>query len=260
MEVGLQANKFHKLNVFITGSSSGIGLAVAKAYLNKGSKVFCVDINNSSDEEYNSHNNMNFYSCDISNFLDMKKIINSIYQNISNIDVLINCAGIIDFKSIEDSSFEFWKKIIDVNLSGTFITCKLIVPTMKINRVGSVINVSSRAGKFGGNDETAYCASKFGVEGFSRSLFEECKAYNIAVNSITPGIPIHTAMSEKTYSNEKKKIWKDPSCITPAFLHLGLQDQKGINNQYIDAWKLSEKVRNDYINNKTYNNVLENKC
>ena len=80
MEAELQAKKFQKLNVFITGSSSGIGLAVAKAYLNKGSKVFCVDINKSSDAEYNSHNNMNFYTCDISNFLDMKKIINMVFR------------------------------------------------------------------------------------------------------------------------------------------------------------------------------------
>jgi|TARA_Y100000294_G_C8518459_1_gene321859 NAD(P)-dependent dehydrogenase (short-subunit alcohol dehydrogenase family) len=247
MEVGLPINKFDNLNVLITGASSGIGFAVAKSYLKMGSNVFCVDIRKNNNKEFNSNERMNFYSCDISNYSNMKKIINNIYKNINNIDVLINCAGIIDFISIEDSSYEFWKKIIDVNLNGAFITCKLIVPIMKKNKKGSVINVSSRAGKFGGLNETAYCASKFGIEGFSRSLCEECKNYNIAVNSITPGVPIHTAMSEKTYSKDKKKIWKDPIWIAPAFLHLGLQDKNGINNQYVDAWKLSEEVRNEYI-------------
>ena len=176
----------------------------------------------------------------------MNNIIKKVLQKVINIDILINCAGIIDFKSIEDSSYEFWKKIIDVNLNATFITCKLVVPTMKINKKGSIINVSSRAAKYGGLNETAYCASKFAIEGFSRSLSEECKPYNISVNSITPGTPVHTAMSKKTYSDEKKKIWKDPIFITPAFLHLGIQDSSGINNQYIDAWKLSEEIKNNY--------------
>ena len=117
---------------------------------------------------------------------------------------------------------------------------------MKINKKGSIINVSSRAAKYGGLNETAYCASKFAIEGFSRSLSEECKPYNISVNSITPGTPVHTAMSKKTYSDEKKKIWKDPIFITPAFLHLSIQDSSGINNQYIDAWKLSEEIKNNY--------------
>ena len=71
----------------------------------------------------------------------MKKIINKIFKKYIKIDVLINSAGIINFKSIEESSYEFWKKIIDVNLNGTFITCKHIVPSMKLNKKGSVINV-----------------------------------------------------------------------------------------------------------------------
>ena len=246
MEEELQINSFTDLNIFITGVSSGIGLAVAKSFLRMGSSVYAVDNNKIVDEEFSSYNKSEFFLSDICDYNNMSNIIKKIFQKVNNIDVLINCAGIIDFKSIEESSYEFWKKIIDVNLSGSFITCKLIVPTMKINKKGSVINVSSRAAKYGGLNETAYCASKFGIEGFSRSLSEDCKPHNIAVNSITPGTPIHTAMSRKTYSEEKKKIWKDPIFITPAFLHLGIQDADGINNQYIDAWELSEKIQNKY--------------
>jgi|TARA_B110000263_G_scaffold78384_1_gene68370 NAD(P)-dependent dehydrogenase (short-subunit alcohol dehydrogenase family) len=246
MEEGLQTNKFNNLNIFITGASSGIGLAVSKLFLRMGSNVYAIDNNKMNDQEFMSNNNGNFFLSDICDYKNMNNIIKKVLQKVINIDILINCAGIIDFKSIEDSSYEFWKKIIDVNLNGSFITCKLIVPTMKINKKGSVINVSSRAAKYGGLNETAYCASKFGIEGFSRSLSEECKLYNIAVNSITPGIPIHTAMSNKTYSEEKKKIWKDPMSIAPAFLHLGMQDADGINNQYVDAWKLSEEIKNKY--------------
>lgn len=242
----LQTSKFTNLNILITGASSGIGLAVAKLFLKMGSNVYAIDTNQMSDKEFMSDNKSSFFLSNICDYNNMNNIIKKIFQKVTNIDILINCAGIIDFKSIEDSSYEFWKKIIDVNLNGTFITCKLIVPTMKINKKGSVINVSSRAAKYGGLNETAYCASKFAIEGFSRSLSEECKPYNVSVNSITPGTPIHTAMSKKTYSKEKKKIWKDPICIAPAFLHLGIQDSSGINNQYIDAWKLSQEIKNEY--------------
>ena len=246
MVVELQIKKFKNLNVFITGVSSGIGYSVAKAYLERGSKVYGVDINNFEDPKIKLNKKMNFFSCDVSDYSKMKKIILKIFKKTKNIDVLINSAGIIDFKSIDDSTFNFWKKIIDVNLTGTFITTKLIVPNMKKNKKGSVINVSSRAGKHGGYNETAYCASKFGIEGFSRSLYEECKPFNIFVNSITPGVPIKTSMSKKTYSKDKKKIWKNPDIITPAFLHLGTQEKNIINNKYINAWKLSKQLGNKY--------------
>ena len=78
-------------------------------------------------------------------------------------------------------------------------------------------------------------------------IFEECKKFNVVVNTITPGTPIKTSMSKKTYSKEKKEIWRDPEVISPAFLHLGLQNKNGINNKYINAWNLSKKVKKNYI-------------
>ena len=246
MVVELQHNTFKNLKVLITGSSSGIGHAVSKAYLERGSVVYGID--NKKNKSLNlEFKNFEFYNCNIQNYKKMSLVVKKILKKSKGIDVLINCAGIIDFKSIEKSTIDFWKKIIDVNLTGTFITCKLIAPSMKKNKKGSIINVSSRAAKFGGLDETAYCASKFGVEGLSRSLYEECKKYNVFVNTITPGTPIKTSMSKKTYSKKKKKIWRDPQIITPAFLHLGIQNKNGINNKYINAWDLSKKVKNKYI-------------
>ena len=246
MEEELQHNKFKNLNILVTGVSSGIGYAVAKAYDERGANVFGVDINDIKNSKKLS-GKFNFFNCEVQNYNKMKEIVKKIIKKNKKIDILINCAGIIDFKSIENSSINFWNKIIDVNLTGTFISCKIIAPLMKKNKKGSIINVSSRAAKFGGFNETAYCASKFGVEGLSRSLYEECKKYNVVVNTITPGTPIKTSMSKKTYSKEKKKIWRDPQIITPAFLHLGIQSKNGINNKYVNAWDLSKRVKNKYI-------------
>lgn len=109
---------------------------------------------------------------------------------------------------------------------------------MKARRAGAIINVSSNAGIKGGLNETAYCASKFGIEGLSRSLAKEFTPYNVSVNTITPGHPMHTPMSETTYPPEVRKIWKDPMELAPAFVRLALQDASGINDQRIRAWDM----------------------
>jgi NAD(P)-dependent dehydrogenase (short-subunit alcohol dehydrogenase family) len=113
---------------------------------------------------------------------------------------------------------------------------------MKARRAGAIINVSSNAGVKGGMDETAYCASKFAIEGFSRALAIEMAPYNVSVNTITPGHPVHTAMSETTYGAEQRRIWKDPAEIAPAFVHLALQDAAGLNDRYVRAWDLVQEL------------------
>jgi NAD(P)-dependent dehydrogenase (short-subunit alcohol dehydrogenase family) len=114
---------------------------------------------------------------------------------------------------------------------------------VKARRSGSIINVSSKSGMRGGVDESAYCASKFGIEGFSRAPALEFAPYDVAVNTITPGHPVHTAMSETTYGPEQRRIWKDPQEIAPAFVHLALQDAKGLNDRHVRAWDLVLELR-----------------
>ncbi len=130
-----------------------------------------------------------------------------------------------------------------VNLRGAFLCARAVAPGMKARRAGAIINVSSNAGVRGGDNESAYCASKFGIEGFSRALAIEMRPYNVSVNTITPGHPVHTAMSETTYGPEQRKIWKDPAEIAPAFVHLALQDASGINDQYVRAWDLVQTLQ-----------------
>ena len=91
--------------------------------------------------------------------------------------------------------------------------------------------------------EIAYCASKFGLEGLSRAIAADLGEHGIAVNTITPGTPTQTSMSMQTYSEETKKIWKDPFLITPAFVELALQNSSGIHDQYVNAWERSEILR-----------------
>jgi NAD(P)-dependent dehydrogenase (short-subunit alcohol dehydrogenase family) len=159
------------------------------------------------------------------------------------IDVLVNNAGIIFYKPIEDISVSDWDGLQAVNLRGPFLCTRAVARGMKQRRRGAIISVSSNAGVRGGNEESAYCASKFGLEGFSRAMAIEFAPYNVSVNTITPGHPVHTSMSEITYDAEKRKIWKDPVELAPAFVHLACQDASGLNDQYVRAWDLVLALR-----------------
>ena len=106
MGAELLHNKFKDLNLVVTGVSSGIGYAVAKEYDSRGANVFGVDINKVKNSKKLS-SRFSFYKCEVQNYNKMKEIIKKIIKKNKTIDILINCAGIIDFKSIENSSVHF---------------------------------------------------------------------------------------------------------------------------------------------------------
>lgn len=179
---------------------------------------------------------------DVTDADDVAAKLAAIEGEAGRIDVLVNNAGIIFFKPVEEVSVADWDRLLAVNLRGPFLCTRAVAPGMKRRRAGAIINVSSNAGVVGGLKESTYCASKFGLEGLSRSLSQEFTPYNVSVNTITPGHPMHTAMSEVTYSEETRKIWKDPMELAPAFVHLALQDASGINDQRIRAWDLAQEL------------------
>lgn len=180
---------------------------------------------------------------DLTDPQQVAQVFAQIAERHATLDVLANVAGVIVVKTLEDTSDVEWQRLIGVNLTAPFLTCRAAAPLMKRAGRGSIINVSSRAGVLGVADEVAYCASKWGLEGLSRAVAEDLGPHGIAVNTLTPGTPTHTAMSEQTYSAELRQVWRDPDVITPAFVHLARQTPRGIHNQYVNAWELSEQLR-----------------
>lgn len=232
----------------VTGAARGIGRAVARRYAQEGASVYGADVVASELEAEISA--LQQQGCNAhavpTNLLkaeDVTALAERVISEAVRVDVIANVAGVIALKTIEETSDEDWDTILNVNLRAPFYLTRAFVPAMKRAKRGSIINVSSRAGVIGGAREVAYCASKFGLEGFSRALAKDLEAYHIAVNTITPGVPTHTSMSETTYDEETRKIWKDPALITPAFVHLALQSSTGIHDQYVNAWELSERLR-----------------
>jgi NAD(P)-dependent dehydrogenase (short-subunit alcohol dehydrogenase family) len=232
----------------VSGAARGIGRAVARAFAEEGAAVYGVDLAGEELEREMTRLaarglSAHARTADVAAEAEVQHVVRSVLDVEGRVDVLANVAGIIALKTIEDTTCEDWDRIVNVNLRGTFLLARAVVPTMKRARRGAIINTSSRAGAMGFAEEVAYCVSKFGVEGLSRALAKELAPFGIAVNSITPGVPVRTAMSEITYREEQRKVWRDPACIAPAYVHLALQTAGGIHDQYVNAFELSERLR-----------------
>lgn len=232
----------------VTGAASGIGRAVARSFAAEGAILYGIDI--AADElsqQISALSEAGYrawaFEADVARESDIDRVVSRVLDEQGRIDILANVAGMIIEKPIEDTTPAEWDRLLNVNLRGPFLLCRAVAPAMKRAGRGSIINVSSRAGVLGFAGEVAYCASKFGIEGLSRALADELGPHGVAVNTITPGTPVHTAMSEITYGQENRRIWKDPALIAPAFVQLARQTPAGIHDRYINAWELSEQLR-----------------
>ena len=199
----------------VTGAASGIGRAVARAFAAEGAAVHAADVR--ADALGALVEGLRIEGLTASSSvadISVPEVVEGWVANVldasGRIDCLANVAGVISSDPVEELSVAEWDRILGINLRGTFLCARAVAPAMKRLGSGSIINVSSRAGTMGFAGMTAYCASKFGVEGLSRALAKELGPHGIAVNTITPGTPVHTAMSEITYSAAHRKVWQDP--------------------------------------------------
>ena len=180
---------FKGRTALVTGGAQGFGLDIAKRFLSSGAKVIIWDIDEKVTEKaLKELNNSNLSSniIDVSNFKEVESCINNITKK-TNIDILINNAGITGpTTSLWEYDVEMWKKVVDINLMGTFNCCKTIVPNMIKNNYGRIVNVASVAGKDGNANASAYSVGKAGAIGLTKSLGKELADKNIAVNAITP--------------------------------------------------------------------------
>ena len=180
---------FKNRTAVITGGAQGFGFDIAKRFLNSGAKVIIWDIDPKMIEKsLKDLNNPNLSSkiVDVSNYQVVEDCVNEITKS-SNIDILINNAGITGPTStLWEYDVDFWKKIVDINLMGTFNCCRAIVPNMIKNNYGRIVNVASISGKEGNANASAYSTAKAGVIGLTKSLGKELADKNIAVNAVTP--------------------------------------------------------------------------
>ncbi len=170
----------------VTGGVQGFGLAVVERFIDSGAKVVIWDRDQKLLDDLNIDNTIKI-NIDISNFDNVSSGFKLTLEKVDKVDILVNNAGIAGptVKSWEYPNDD-WQKILDINLTGTFNCCKVVVPHMIKNNYGRIVNVASIAGKEGNPNAMPYSASKAGVIALTKSLGKELADKNIAVNCITP--------------------------------------------------------------------------
>jgi len=196
----------------VTGSARGIGKAIAQRLFNAGAKVVIADLDQESvDEacreiasESGATERIAGFACDVSNPDSVVAFFKSVKAKFERLDILVNNAGITRDNLFSRMTFEQWKQVIDVNLTGTFLCCRHAFPMVRKSPFGRIINISSVAA--GGNiGQANYSASKAGVIGLTRTLSIELARYNVTANAVAPGF-IDTEMT-RAVPEKARQIW-----------------------------------------------------
>ena len=161
----------------VTGAAQGIGKAVADKLTEEGATVVGVDIQEGVTKQ-----------ADVSNEEDVERVVDETVGEHGRLDVLVNVAAIVPFKAWDDIDFAEWRRIMSVNLDGTFLTNRYASKAMRQNDYGRIVNIASNVVLAGTPNLAHYVASKGGVLGFTRALARELGKYGVTVNAVAPGL------------------------------------------------------------------------
>ena len=204
---------FKNRTALVTGGAQGFGFDIVKRFLKSGAKVIIWDLDPKAiDKAVKELNNKDLSSnvVDVSNYVEVETNANEIIKR-SNIDILINNAGITGpTATLWEYNIETWKKVVDINIMGTFNCCRTIVPNMIKNDYGRIVNVASVAGKDGNANASAYSVGKAGAIGLTKSLGKELAGKNIAVNAVTPAGAKTRILDQMTKEHVQRMLSKVP--------------------------------------------------
>jgi NAD(P)-dependent dehydrogenase (short-subunit alcohol dehydrogenase family) len=221
--------------VIVTGSARGIGAATLREFASHGFATVGLDVlpdgEKVADEITRNGGECTFMRCDVSDEQGVAVSIRKVGGKYSHIDVLVNNAGVVLVKPFDQISWEEFKRTTEINLGGHFLLCKYVLPFMKAQKSGVIINMGSVSGHVGQTDHVMYGATKGAIIAMTRALAWELAPYNIRVNSISPGsvdtpmlrgdielearrtgIPFEAVKQERE-AEQAFKRWADPSEI-----------------------------------------------
>ena len=201
---------FENKKILITGATGGIGGALVKKFISLGGSVFGTGTKSEKLDLLKKNNpNVKVEKFNLSEHNKIENFINKVISDLGGLDILINNAGVnMDNLSLRMKDDE-WKKVIDVNLTSTFLLSKYSIKNMLKNKYGRVVNITSIVGHTGNLGQSNYSASKSGIIGMSKSLAIEYAKKNITVNCVSPGFIVSDmteAIAEKVKTNLISRI------------------------------------------------------
>lgn len=178
--------------VILTGASSGIGRSTAILFAKEGAKQVLSDVNDAEGKKTlelvkKEKGDAIYMHCDVTKGADVKKMVDQTLEKYGQIDILINNAGVVRVGQIEDMSEEEYNLLINTNLKGPYFCCHYVVPYLKQQQSGIIINIASVAGHIGQVNHALYCSTKHGIRGMTKALALDLAPYNVRVNSVSPG-------------------------------------------------------------------------
>lgn len=222
----------------VTGAARGIGAATAARFLAEGYVVVGLDVLPLDQPITRQSHLFHFYQCDVTDEIAIERLIGEVEQKFGRIDVLANVAGVVLVKPLTETSWEDFQRIVNVNLGGTFLLLKYVLPVMQKRKHGAVVNMASVSGHVGQIDHGLYGATKAAVIALCRGLAWEMAPYHIRINSVSPGsvdtpmlrgdieiesgksaLPLHQVKAKREEEQAFGR-WADPAEIASAVYFL----------------------------------------
>lgn len=211
--------------VVITGASSGFGLEMAKLFNTDAYQLLLLS-RNTSTIDTNEFNTAMIRNLDVADLEAFKTIINEAQELHGNVDLLINNAGVMLLGDVVEQDSNEWKTMFDTNVMGVLNGTQAVLETMKNNKQGTIINVSSIAGQKAFGNHAAYCGSKFAVHGITETIRQEASSSNVRVLLLSPGAAETNLLSHTTNAQmvadykEWKKTMEDEKSLDPYYVAL----------------------------------------
>ena len=196
----------------VTGAARGIGLAISKKFLEEGYRVAILDIDQKTlsqtmKQDFDTNNVLGL-ECDVAEPDQVDQSVNQVVEQFGRIDVLVNNAGIAEFKPMLETTYEEWSRILKVNLNGPFICSQACAPFMLKNEGGSIVNIASISGLRASTLRIAYGTNKAALMHLTKQQAAELGNKGIRVNAIAPG-PVDTAMAKKVHTADIRSDYHD---------------------------------------------------
>ncbi len=232
--------------IVVTGGASGIGEAIVEAFVRQGARVAFLDLQVAAAETLaarlvaEGHQAPIFYACDLTDIVALRDGVTQIEERFGRVDVLVNNAGNDTRHAIAEVTPELWDRTMAVNLKQQFFMCQAVLPAMKAQRAGSIINMSSIAWVIPSTGLPVYVSAKAAIVGMTRTLAHEVGAEGIRVNCVLPGaiaterqrrLWLTPAYEAEVLSRQAIKRLIEPDEVARMVLFLAAEDSAGITNQ-----------------------------